>query len=135
MKYTLIVSQYYHSRYSFIVKFPENFYETMKKFIEELEDYKRSETRKKLKYNYGDIGYREGEEKIFCRYNVNDSGDIYIINSDYANYLMGIASEYKLDSYRESHRGYIRKEIYNNISEHHNYDKIIEIVEKYFEIV
>lgn len=130
MKYTLIISQYYHSRHNFIIKFPEeNFYEIMKKFIEELEDYKRGY---KDKYEYGDIGYLEGKE-IRYRYNVNDAGDIYIINSDYINNLLGVAEEYRLKTYRET-RQYIKKNILKEVSEFHDYDKIRKIVEKYFEL-
>lgn len=109
--YCLIISQYYHSRHSFIVEFPEDFITKCKAFIVDLETYKR--INKAVKYRFGDFGYDTGEV-INRRYNVNDAGDIYFINSNSINELMGVAEDYFLTSYKES-RPYQRKEIINNI--------------------
>ncbi|MGN1326533.1 MAG: hypothetical protein ACI4VQ_00380 [Clostridia bacterium] len=128
-KYTLLISQYYHSRYSFIIEFPENFFDIMKKFIEEIEDYKRDN--KGRPYAYGDIGYLKSQNHIGYRYNINDEGDIYIINSNSINDLKDITNEYFLKSYRES-KQYIKKQIINDINNHHDYETIENIVKKYF---
>ena len=130
-KYCLIISQYYHSRHSFIVEYPNNYINTCEKFLEDIEDYKRGN--KKQPYQYGDFGYRN-TEKIFPRYNVNDEGDIYVINSRSIAYLVDFAKKYFLDSYKESRR-YIKKNILNEISQHHDFDKIATIVDKHFNIL
>lgn len=68
------------------------------------------------------------------RYNVNSfSGDIYFIRSESVTQLMRVASNYKLDSYKES-RGYQRKSDVNDISKYHDYEDIKSIVSKHFKI-
>lgn len=130
-KYSLIVSQYYFSRHMFIVHIKEDFIEKAKQFAYELMVYKRSEDCERELYA-GDLDYiKDGE--IRRRYNTNDSGDIYFIQSPYANYCMHEAIEFREDSIRES-RGFQKKSITNAISEHHDYRKVKEIVGKYFEI-
>jgi len=129
--YCLIISQYYHSRHSFIVEFPENFIERCKELIMALEDYKR--TNKERAYAFGDVGYHT-EEVINRRYNVNDAGDIYFINSNSINELKEVAEDYFLTSYKES-RPYQRKEITHNIYQHHRFDEVQKIVEQYFNIL
>lgn len=130
--YCLIISQYYHSRHSFVVEFPEDFTERCKEFIMALEDYKREN--KEQPYRFGDIGYHSSEDTICRRYNVNDAGDIYFINSNSINELMGVAEDYFLTSYKES-RPYQRKEITHNIYQHHKFDEVQKIVEQYFNIL
>lgn len=130
-KYCLIISQYYHSRHAFIVEYPNDYISTCEKFLEDIEDYKRGN--RKQPYQYGDFGYRKTDE-IFPRYNVNDEGDIYIINSCSIANLMDWAKRYFLDSYKES-RPYIRKNILKEIEEHHDFDKISSIVEKHFNVL
>lgn len=130
-KYSLIISQYYYSRHMFIVHLKEDFLENAKSFAAELMTYKRDEDCKREMY-LGDFDYIKDSE-IRRRYNINDSGDIYFIQSPYINYLMNEAIDYHEDSLRES-RGFQKKAITNAISDHHNYRKVKEIVEKYFEI-
>lgn len=132
-KYSLIVSQYYNSYYTFIVKFEENnFIDKFSDFVEELYQYKRNEKNKK-KINIGDFGYCKNDE-IREIYNIDDAGDLYVINSKHANYLKCKSEEFKIDSLRMC-RGYIKKVVTKAISEHHSYDKVKEIVEKYFKII
>lgn len=130
-KYSLIVSQYYHSRHMFIVHIKDDFLEKAKEFAYDLMTYKREEGCERELYA-GDLDYIKGNE-IRRRYNVNDSGDIYFIQSKYANYCMSVAMDYREDSIRES-KGYQKKAITNDITDYHNYQKVKEIVEKYFEI-
>ena len=130
-KYSLVISQYYHSRHSFIVEYPNNFINTCEKFLEDIEDYKRGN--RKQPYQYGDFGYRT-TDKVFQRYNVNDEGDIYVINSCSINHLVGFVKKYSLDTYKET-RQYIKKNILQEINEHHDYDKIQQIVDKHFNIL
>lgn len=130
-KYTLIVSQYYHSRHMIIVKHnKDTFIEQAKSFVEELEKYKRGEKQKEI--YYGDLTYHK-TDKIYPRYNINDAGDIYFINSYYANYCKDEAFDYLQDTIRQS-KGYIRKQITEDISKHHNKQQVFDIVKKYFEI-
>jgi len=134
--YTLIISQYYHSRHSYIVKHDsDTFLDTARKFAAELMEYKRGDPQEWLRpinESLGDLIYRP-DNKIRSRYNINDSGDIYFIQSKYANYCKCIAVEYADDSRREA-IGFKRKEVLNKISERHNRDTVKAIVEKYFEI-
>lgn len=132
-KYSLIVSQYYNSYHTFIVKFEEdNFIDKFSAFVEELYQYKRNEEDKR-EINIGDFGYCKSDE-IRQRYNINDVGDLYVINSEYANYLKCVSEGFKMDSLR-MYRGYIKKAVTNAISEHHSYNKVEEIVVKHFDIV
>jgi len=131
-KYTLIVSQYYHSRHSFIVKFnAKTFIEQSKKFVAELEKLKRQPDNDR-DIDYGDLTYRKTDE-IYSRYNINDSGDIYFFNSRYANILKGEACSQQTESIRNS-KGYIKVAIQERVREHHSDYMIRAIVEKYFEI-
>lgn len=132
-KYTLIVSQYYHSRIFFLVKFTNDFIQQSIKFISELEDCKRSGTECYEK-SFGDFEFRKDDPEIHYRYNVNDEGDIYFLNHTYADKAMYDAINYNMDSYYES-REYVRKEIRERIYNHHDYKTVRELVEKYFEIV
>lgn len=135
-RYCLIVSQYRHSYHTFFVKVPTDiatFKSCLLGVVEELEKYKRDETDTR-EINYGDLMYLLDDSKeIFYRYNINDSGDIYIINNAFINNLKDDASYYKLEQYKAS-RGYKRKDVIEDISKHHNYDKIYTIIKKYFEI-
>ena len=131
-KYTVIISQYYHSRHAFIVKFDaDKFKEQAKKVVAELEQYKRDSDYKK-DINFGDLTYRETDE-IYSRYNINDYGDIYFLNCPTVNKCSQIVSEYREDSIRES-KGYKKKTVINAIEEHHNYSQVRRIIDKYFEV-
>jgi hypothetical protein len=80
----------------------------------------------------GDLTYRP-ETEIRSRYNVNDSGDIYFIQSKYANYCKCVAIEYAEDSRREG-VGFKQKKVLDAISKNHDPRKVNEIIKKYFEI-
>jgi hypothetical protein len=114
------------------VKFEgDKFLEKAKSLVAELENYKRRPGYER-DIEYGDLTYYP-VDKIASRSNVNDQGDIYFVNSKYANYCKCEAEEYLETTIRES-RGYIKVEIKDSISEHHYYDRVKRIVEKYFEI-
>ena len=130
-KYCLIVSQYYHSRHMFIVAINDDFIDKARKCADELMRYKRNQA---IGLIYlGDLDEKYCGEELRCRYNINDEGDIYFINAGYASRLMRESWEYKEDSRRES-AGFKKKEVTQAISEHHDYRKIYEIVEKHFTI-
>lgn len=129
-KYTLIISQFYYSRHFFIIKHDENFIENAKKFAIDLIEYKRCEETDRPPY-IGDLEY--ATEQIRPRYNINDQGDIYFLQSNYANFCMGESWTYQRDSMRES-RGFQSKAVLNRISNHHDLGRVMSIVKKYFEI-
>jgi hypothetical protein len=131
-KYTLIISQYYHSRHFFIVEHNPDFMEKARSFVNELMVYKREAGSTREMY-LGDLDPEYTSGEIRGRYNINDSGDIYFLQSNYANYLMGESWEYKEHSRRES-RGYQNKKVTEAISQHHDYNRVKDIVKKYFEI-
>lgn len=133
-KYTLIISQFYHSRHMFIVQHTEDFIEKAREFAKELITYKRGDDYHIEETYIGDLDPKYVTKEIRQRYNINDRGDIYFIQSDYANYCKDIAMGYKEDSLREG-KGRQPKKITDLISEHHNFQKVKELVEKYFEIV
>ncbi|MGO4496484.1 hypothetical protein AB4114_11360 [Paenibacillus sp. 2RAB27] len=130
--YVLIISQYYYSRHFFIVKRPSDFLDKAREFAKELMTYKREETSTREMY-LGDLDPKYSGDGSRTRFNINDSGDIYLLQSDYANKLMWESWSYKEDSRRES-RGFQKKEVTQSIDKHHNYDNVADIVKKYFEI-
>jgi hypothetical protein len=134
--YTLIVSQYRWSRHQFIVKPKQDFLEKAKAFAIELMTYKRGEDeapwRKPVEESLGDLTYHK-EDMIYPRYNINDAGDIYFINSKHCNSLKNEAIEYAEKS-RQDAKGYKPKGMAEDIQERHNFMKVKEILEKYFEI-
>lgn len=136
IRYCLIVSQYYHSYHSFIVKVPNNisnFKTALLKLCEKLEIHKR-EADDTREIRYGDLKYLLDDTKeLFHTYNVNDEGDIYIRCFPSVNRLKEEAEYFYLKAYKSS-RGYQRKNIISEISEHHYYDDIKRIVESIFEI-
>jgi hypothetical protein len=135
-KYTVIISQYRWSRHIYIVKFEENFLEKAKMFATELMAYKRGENnnnwRKPPEESLGDLTYHS-TDKIIGRYNINDAGDIYFINSACANRCKDIAIEYWEVSNYES-RGYKPKALMEDIRQNHNKTVVEKILEKHFEI-
>lgn len=134
-KYCLIVSQYYHSRHMFIVEIDGNFIEKAREFALELMKYKRSDDENRTREEYlGDLDPKYSNGELRSRYNINDAGDIYFINSPYANYCMSVACDYTRDSLRES-KGYIKKAITEEIDNHHSYKKVKEVVQNHFEII
>lgn len=132
-KYTLIVSQYYYSRHYFIVNHTADFIERARKFAVELMQYKRDAGNTKGIY-LGDLDPEYSDNKaIRVRYNINDSGDIYFLQSDSINGLAASMCSYQEVSRRES-RGFQSKKVITEISEHHDVYRIEEIVSKYFEL-
>lgn len=136
IKYCLIVSQYRHSYHTFIVKVPSDiatFKSCLLGVVEELEKYKRSseDTRKT---HYGDLEYLlDNSKEIFHSYNINDAGDIYIRNYNSINDLKDEAVYYESKIHTKN-RGRIANYILEDTSKHHDYNKIYEIIKKYFEI-
>jgi len=134
-QYTLIVSQYYHSRHTFVVKHDERFLEKAKAFASELNTYKRDEGSTKP-MNLGDLEYVHDilkSSEIRSRYNINDSGDIYFLQSDSEQRCKDMAAEYHEISRRES-RGFKSKAVKTAIAEHHDRTKVYDIVQKHFDI-
>lgn len=136
IKYSLIISQYRHSYHTLIVKVPNDiatFKSCLLGVVEELERYKR-DSKDTREIHYGDLEYLLDDNKeIFYSYNVNDAGDIYIRNHSSINRLKDDAIYYKKNEYIKG-RGRIANYVLEDISEHHNYNRIYEIIEKYFEI-
>ncbi|MDT8901139.1 hypothetical protein [Anaeroselena agilis] len=131
-KYTLIVSQFYHSYHMFIVKFDtEMFLAKAKLLTEDLESYKRVSDEKR-DYRYGDLDYYK-DSKIRRRYNVNDQGDIYFINHTLLDDCLSDSNYYR-DESKKASRGYTRVLIKERIYEHHNYGTVKALVQKHFEI-
>jgi hypothetical protein len=118
----------------FIVKHDEKFLENAKEFAVELMGYKRGDDYHKDNKYLGDFDPKYcKQDEIRSRYNINDRGDIYFIQSEYRNYCKDVANEYYETSLRES-RGYQRKAVKEALSKNHDYRKVKEIVEKHFEI-
>lgn len=134
MECLLIISQYYHSRHYFIVAREENavkLYEDCRSLIEKFEDYKR--TGPTRPYQYGDISgqYFNG---LKHQRNVNDSGDIYFIPCGSIARALYEMRDYQNQSRREA-QGYKKRADITAISEHHNENKLREIVSKHFQIL
>ncbi len=131
-KYTVIVSQLYHSRHSFIVKFEsDKFMQKAKAFVTELEHYKRAINCER-ETEFGDLTYKSDVE-ISGRYNVNDYGDIYFINTHTVDRCTYWVKHYLADSIRQS-KGYKKKALLAEIEEHHNFNQVHQILMKYFEL-
>jgi len=131
-KYTLIISQYYHSYHYFIVKCNEGeFIKQMQDLTIELDKYKgggieNNHTSQSDPF-YGDL------TEIRSRYNVNANGDIYFINSCYVNNLQGVIQRSISDT-SYGRQGFKKKSVLNDIEKNHNYNEIFKIIEKHFEI-
>ncbi|WP_419867405.1 hypothetical protein [Clostridium perfringens] len=135
-KYTLIVSQFYHSYHAFVVKFDEDkYFEQMRRLTPKLCQYKRGndEYFSNKSLECGDPYSRKKEKEPCFRYNVNDYGDIYFLNFVSVNDALDAAKKY-FDYERTASRGYKRKSIQEEISKYHNKDKILEIIESIYEI-
>lgn len=135
-KYMVIISQYRWSRHCYIVEFETDFLEKAKQFAVELMTYKRGENnndwRKLPSENLGDLTYNS-PEKIYGRYNINDAGDIYFINTQSVNRCKDICLEYYEVSKYES-KGYKPKALEEDIRNHHNETVVRRILEKYFKL-
>lgn len=130
-KYTLITSQYWHSYHMFVVGHDsETFIEQAKACARELIEYKGPSTKDYL----GDLDYNYGDSKIRHRYNINEKGDIYIQNFEKLEHALGWVQKYYYEEDNAS-KGYKRKDVLQDIEEHHDYKKIKGIVEKHFKIL
>lgn len=135
-KYTLIISQYYHSYHMFIVKFDEDkYYNQMREFTKELCKYKRGndEWYKDKNLEVGDCFYYEEQEEPRFRYNVNDCGDIYFLNFRNISSALYDMKKY-FEEEKKASQGYKRKVVLEEIFKYHNKDKIFEIVKSIYEI-
>lgn len=135
-KYTLIVSQFYHSYHVFIVKFDEDkYWEQMRNLTKKLCEYKRGTDKyfSNKSLECGDPYSRKKEKEPCFRYNVNDYGDIYFLNFISVNDALDAAKKY-FDYERTESRGYKRKSIQEEISKCHDKNKILEIIESIYEI-
>lgn len=129
-KYSLIVSQCYHQHHQFIVKMVPDFLERAKKMLAELKEYKGSKNTTYL----GDLEWYK-DEKIHKRYNYNgDEGDIYIINS---KTILSLIKDFRRFNRQEVERAnfFSDREFQEHLYEKHNYEKVENIVKKYFEIM
>ena len=132
-KYVVIISQYYHSYHSFVVEFDGQFIEKARAFTEELETYKRDENEQKRDINYGDLAPKySGLDR--ARHNVNDSGDIYFLSKETVNECLHEIQYYDKQAV-EFAKGRKKNAIVEDISKHHNYEKVKEIVKKHFTLV
>ncbi|HAT4182238.1 hypothetical protein ACV3W4_07450 [Clostridium perfringens] len=135
-KYTLIVSQYYHSYHVFVVKFDEDkYFGQMRSLTKKLCEYKRGEDEwyKRKSLECGDPFYYEQEKEPHFRYNVNDAGDIYFLNFTTISYAVEAIKKY-FDEERRAGQGYKKKSITEDIFKYHNKDIIREIIEKIYEL-
>lgn len=112
-KYTVIVSQLYHSYHVFVVKFDEDkYFGQMRNLTKKLCEYKRGndECYKEKSLECGDPFYFEQEEEPRFRYNVNDAGDIYFLN--FINISDGLEAIKSIGMKREQQAKDIRKKQY-----------------------
>ncbi|HIE6631486.1 hypothetical protein [Bacillus luti] len=130
-KYTLLVSQYYHSRHMFIVEHKGDFLGQAKKCATELIEYKR-ENGSEREISLGDLTYFK-DDTIRSRYNINDRGDIYFIQGDSIQSLIADVLNYHETSVNQK-RGRIKKAVLNDVVEHHQLSEITKIVKKHFDV-
>lgn len=131
MKYVVITSQYMSDCVSFAVLFDEKtFSENMRAFLGDAERYKRDPHFQERPVHNGDFDpayYRSGK----TRYVVNDvGGDFYIQLADTVSRALEISAE----EYTDAKRCWPKptKKDREAISEHHSYDALKKIVQKYF---
>lgn len=131
-KYTLIISQYYHSYHYFLVKCnEETLINQMQDLTLELDKYKGNGEQDRHIYNSDPFYSAKGD--IRQRYNVNGNGDIYFINSTHANYLQEFIQK-TISETKYSRKGFKKKVILDNIAKNHNYSEVAKIIEKHFKI-
>lgn len=139
-KYCLIVSQMYYSYHCLIVKIPDNYKEYLEKFrhlIKELEVYKSGESNETDLY-LGDFEPKYAGNEIRYRYNLNSChGDLYFINSNKVENLLFEVTGYKKTEFELIKSWGKRKinKIEPELEKRHEYKKIKEIIEKYFELI
>lgn len=122
------------SYHFFIVNYEPDFIKKARAFVAKLEAYKRDDTNKNKSIKYGDLDEEFTMDEIRTRYNINDAGDIYIFNTKTIAYLTEEHEYYTRVQYKAS-RGYKKNKINTYISNHHDKEKIKEIVEEIFVII
>lgn len=133
-KYTLIVSQQYHSYHQFLVEHDENFAKNIINAAKEIMEYKRIKDHGRGEY-LGDLNYMTTNGNFKSRYNINDiSGDIYIMNFETLEGALYYHKEYVMDQIRYS-KGYKKKSVMEHINKYHQRDKIRDIIEKHLNIL
>lgn len=133
-KYTLIVSQQYHSYHQFLVEHDENFAKNIINVAREIMQYKRVDGEERKEY-LGDLNYMTTNGKFSSRYNINDiSGDIYIMNFETLEGALYYHKEYVVDQIRYS-KGYKNKSVMEHINKYHQRDKIRDIIIKHLYIL
>ena len=135
-KYILIVSQYWHSYHIFAVEAPEDgkLIEKMQQCTIELDKYKGGGVNSDhVLRKVSDPFYDYKDNKIRPRYNVNGNGDIYFIMRNTIQELMD-KQEYYLDECAQMSKGYKKKALLEDIANNHDYEKVKEIVTKYFKM-
>ncbi|MGH4125132.1 MAG: hypothetical protein ACREV6_19625 [Clostridium sp.] len=132
-KYTVIISQYYHDRHYVVVEFnKETFIKQMQNCTKELDLYKSNNLGNLEDLKHSDPFYSANFE-IRSRYNVNAHGDIYFLNTFFANRCQEeIQRDIRESKY--SRQGFKKKQVLDDISKNHSYRKVFEIIEKHFKI-
>lgn len=134
-KYTLIVSQYYWSIHTMVIHRPEKFRDTALNFVEDLQNFKRSEEEKQRPIRLGDLGqnyFRENDR----RQNINDSGDIYFIHSDNLDALSSmekrVREECTFTKDRFDKRTNAYKKAIIDIEKHHDKNEFEKLINEHF---
>ena len=128
MKCILIVSQYYGDIQGFIVNYKMTSDTHWKKFLCDMEDYKRTDEERKRAYYFGDFNRFD---ELDGRYNVNDvSGDFYVFSCPSVEYAIE-----QLEEVKKRNKRAIPKRLKGAVSEHHERYELEEIVERHFEIL
>lgn len=118
----VIISQYLGQQHQFIIKNTENFEEKFREMAEELFDYKISD---------GNLFFTNKLYELKEAFHLY-TGDIYLFTSDsYAKALDAVEAsrnygKISMKRFENSEDAY---------KEHHNYEKVKEIINKYFETV
>lgn len=120
--YTVIISQYMGEQHQFMVQRTRDFETKLQKMVKELQDYKSTDG-----FVFCTNELYEFEES-FDTFN----GDIYVFTNDsYKNAMEAILIS-KLNE-KESAEYFLSFK--DNRSKNHNYEKVKEIINKYFEII
>ena len=134
--YTLIISQYHYSYHQIVIRnlseTPESFLDKARLMVVEIGSYKAG---KEFTDYLGDLDPEYANSKeIKQQYNYNGYGDIYIINCENLVVLLKYWDEYR-EKARKASTGYKRKGYVQAIEERHDFQKIREIINKYFKVI
>lgn len=120
--YTVIISQYMGEQHQFMVQRTRDFETKLQKMVKELQDYKSTD---------GFVFYTDELyefEESFDTFN----GDIYVFTNDsYKNAMEAIL----ISKLNEKENTEYFLSFKDNRSKNHNYEKVKEIINKYFEII